>query len=40
LCYSRVFPVRDQNGLLILDHDEHMRPNNNMESLGKLKPAF
>jgi acetyl-CoA C-acetyltransferase len=35
-----VVPVRDQNGLLILDHDEHMRPNTTMESLGKLKPAF
>ena len=35
-----VVPVRDQNGLLILDHDEHMRPGTTMESLGKLKPAF
>ena len=35
-----VVPVRDQNGLLILDHDEHMRPTTTMESLGKLKPAF
>ncbi len=35
-----IVPVRDQNGLLILDHDEHMRPNTTMESLGKLKPAF
>jgi len=35
-----VVPVRDQNGLLILDHDEHMRPNTTRESLGKLKPAF
>ena len=35
-----VVPVRDQNGLLILDHDEHMRPGTTVESLGKLKPAF
>ena len=35
-----VVPVRDQNCLLILDHDEHMRPGTTMESLGKLKPAF
>ncbi|MEE6175073.1 acetyl-CoA C-acetyltransferase [Mycobacterium sp. 050134] len=35
-----VVPVRDQNGLLILDHDEHMRPETTMEGLGKLKPAF
>ncbi|MCI4674604.1 acetyl-CoA C-acetyltransferase [Candidatus Mycolicibacterium alkanivorans] len=35
-----VVPVRDQNGLLILDHDEHMRPDSTMENLGKLKPAF
>ena len=35
-----VVPVRDQNGLLILDHDEHMRPDTTLEGLGKLKPAF
>lgn len=35
-----VVPVRDQNGLVILDHDEHMRPGSSVESLGKLKPAF
>jgi len=35
-----VVPVRDQNGLLILEHDEHMRPGTTVESLGKLKPAF
>jgi len=35
-----VIPVRDQNGLLILDHDEHMRPGTTVESLGNLKPAF
>ena len=35
-----VVPVLDQNGLLILDHDEHMRPETTKEGLGKLKPAF
>lgn len=35
-----VVPVRDQNGLVILDHDEHMRPDSTREGLLKLKPAF
>ena len=35
-----VVPVTDQNGLLILDHDEHMRPDTTMEGLAKLKTAF
>ncbi len=35
-----VVPVTDQNGLLILDQDEHMRPGTTVESLGKLNPAF
>ena len=35
-----VVPVEDQNGLVILDHDEHMRPDTTMEGLGKLKTAF
>ena len=30
----------DQNGLVVLDHDEHMRPGSTVESLGKLKTAF
>src|SRR6202522_29163 len=33
-------PVRDINGLSLLDHDEHMRPNTDMQSLASLKPAF
>ena len=37
---ASVIPVRDQNGLVILDHDEYMRPTTNMQSLGALKPAF
>ena len=35
-----IVPVRDQNGLVILDHDEHMRPQTTLEGLVKLKPAF
>ncbi len=35
-----VVPVKDQNGLVVLDHDEHMRPGTTVESLSKLKPAF
>jgi acetyl-CoA C-acetyltransferase len=35
-----IVPVKDQNGLIVLDHDEHMRPGSTVESLGKLKTAF
>jgi acetyl-CoA C-acetyltransferase len=35
-----VIPVKDQNGLMILDHDEHMRPGTDMQSLASLKPSF
>ncbi|KQU75285.1 acetyl-CoA acetyltransferase [Aminobacter sp. DSM 101952] len=35
-----VVPVTDQNGLTILDHDEHMRPTTDMQSLGQLNPSF
>ncbi|MFC3451190.1 acetyl-CoA C-acetyltransferase [Amycolatopsis speibonae] len=35
-----VVPVKDINGVTILDHDEHRRPGSTVESLGKLKPAF
>jgi len=35
-----VITVRDRNGLPILDHDEYMRPETDMQSLGGLKPAF
>lgn len=37
---NSVIPVKDQNGLTILDHDEHMRPETNMQSLASLNPAF
>ncbi|WP_299146156.1 acetyl-CoA C-acetyltransferase [uncultured Tateyamaria sp.] len=35
-----VLTVRDINGLSILDHDEYMRPQTDMQSLGSLNPAF
>ncbi len=35
-----IVPVLDQNGLTILDRDEHMRPETTIESLAALKPAF
>ena len=35
-----VVPVRDVNGLPLLEHDEHMRPATNMQSLASLKPSF
>jgi acetyl-CoA C-acetyltransferase len=33
-------PVRDQNGLTILDKDEFIRPGTTVESLSGLQPAF
>lgn len=35
-----VVPVRDVNGLTLLDHDEHVRGDTTLESLAKLEPAF
>src|SRR6202040_861118 len=35
-----ITPVRDVNGLTLLDHDEHMRPKTDMQSLASLKPSF
>ncbi|MDF0531478.1 acetyl-CoA C-acetyltransferase [Tsukamurella sp. 8F] len=35
-----VVPVKDQNGLVVLDNDEHRRPGTTAEQLGKLRPAF
>lgn len=35
-----VIEIKDQNGLIILDHDEYMRPETDMQSLGSLNPAF
>jgi acetyl-CoA C-acetyltransferase len=35
-----VVPVKDINGLTILDHDEHRRPDTTVETLSTLKPSF
>lgn len=35
-----VVPVRDRNGIVLLDHDEHMRPGTTPQSLASLKPSF
>jgi acetyl-CoA C-acetyltransferase len=37
---NSVVPIKDQNGLTILDHDEHMRPSTDMQSLASLNPSF
>ena len=35
-----IVPIYDRNGLLVLDRDEHLRPQTTMESLAALPPAF
>ncbi|WP_443970720.1 acetyl-CoA C-acetyltransferase [Sphingobium sp. CR28] len=35
-----ILPVKDVIGEVVLDHDEHMRPDTTMQSLGALKPSF
>jgi acetyl-CoA C-acetyltransferase len=35
-----VMPVKDINGITLLDRDEHMRPDTSMQSLAALKPSF
>ncbi|MGK5733486.1 acetyl-CoA C-acetyltransferase [Streptomyces sp. URMC 124] len=35
-----VIPVRDRNGLVVLDRDEHPRPGTTVETLARLKPSF
>ncbi|MEM7058066.1 MAG: acetyl-CoA C-acetyltransferase [Pseudomonadota bacterium] len=35
-----IVTVKDQNGIPILDHDEHMRPEADMQALGSLKASF
>ncbi len=35
-----IVPVKDQLGLTLLDHDEHMRPDTTMQSLAALQPSF
>jgi len=35
-----LIPVADQNGIVLLDHDEFIRGESTLEGLGKLKPSF
>ncbi|WP_309130605.1 acetyl-CoA C-acetyltransferase [Brevibacterium sp.] len=35
-----IVPVRDINGVTVLETDEHMRPGSTVESLAQLAPAF
>ena len=39
--FSRsVVPVVDINGLVVLDHDEFIKPESTVEGLGRLRPSF
>ncbi|MFE1558926.1 acetyl-CoA C-acetyltransferase [Streptomyces sp. NPDC058734] len=35
-----VVPVTDRNGLIVLDHEEFVRPGTTADTLAKLKPSF
>ena len=35
-----IIPVKDINGLTVLDRDEHLRPETTMQSLASLEPSF
>ncbi|WP_309974131.1 acetyl-CoA C-acetyltransferase [Variovorax guangxiensis] len=35
-----IVPVRDANGVMILERDEHVRGDTTMETLAKLEPSF
>ncbi len=35
-----IVPVKDRNGITILDRDEYMRPDTTVEALGSLKASF
>jgi acetyl-CoA C-acetyltransferase len=37
---NSVVPVKDLNGVTVLDHDEFIRPGTSVESLAGLKPSF
>lgn len=37
---NSVVPVKDINGITLLDNDEHMRPETDMQSLASLNPSF
>jgi len=35
-----IIPVKDQNGLMVLEKDEHLRPNTTLDTLAGLMPSF
>ncbi|MFI8975240.1 acetyl-CoA C-acetyltransferase [Nocardia asteroides] len=37
---NSVIPVTDQNGITILDRDEHLRPGTTVDDLSRLRPSF
>jgi acetyl-CoA C-acetyltransferase len=37
---NSVVPVKDVNGITLLDKDEHMRPGTTMQTLAQLNPSF
>ena len=38
--FRSIIPIYDQNELLLIAEDEHVRPNTSLMQLSKLKPAF
>ncbi|MBC3363713.1 acetyl-CoA C-acetyltransferase [Pseudomonas sp. SWRI154] len=38
--HKSLVAVRDQNGIVLLDHDEFIRADSTLEGLGKLRPSF
>lgn len=38
--FTSIIPVRDADGNIVLDRDEHVRPETTLDGLGELKPAF
>ena len=38
--FRALVPVTDATGAVLLDHDEHMRPQTTLEALAALSPAF
>jgi acetyl-CoA C-acetyltransferase len=37
---ASVVPVVDRNGIVLLDHDEHLRPDTTLDGLAALPPSF
>ena len=37
---NAILPVKDINGITVLDKDEHMRPDATMQGMAALKPSF